>query len=101
MNNFQITSEANGSLILSGELNYLSVTPELWEQSKKLFEKAPATICIDAGKITHSDSTGVALLIAWVRQAKKLNKPVQLLHIPEQMRAIIRVSGLEKLLPIG
>lgn len=99
MTTFQITSDAEGKLILTGELSYLSVTPEIWEQSKALLQAAPASIDIDVGGITRSDSTGVALLISWVRYAKKLSKVARLLHTPEQMRAIIHVSGLENLLP--
>lgn len=100
MSGFQIKSNSDGILLVSGALNYAAIKPAVWEHSRTLLAAASSPIQIDLRDITHSDSTGVALLISWVRYARKQQKEIQLTHLPEQMRAIIRVSGLEKLLPL-
>jgi phospholipid transport system transporter-binding protein len=98
---FSIEHADNGVFLFLGELNYSSINGSLWEQSKQLFENMPDAIEINLSGITHSDSTGVAFLVAWTKLAVKKNKSISLSHIPEQMRAIIRVSGLENKLPVG
>jgi phospholipid transport system transporter-binding protein len=90
----------NGELILSGTLDYAAINASAWEQSKMLLGALASPIKINLAHIEHSDSTGVALLIGWARLARKQNKMISFTHIPEQMREIIRVSGLEKMLPI-
>jgi len=76
MSTFQVSVNAEGILLLTGELNYAAITAELWEQSKALLAAAPTPIRIDLSGVTHSDSTGVAFLVGWVRQAKKLKKNI-------------------------
>jgi phospholipid transport system transporter-binding protein len=100
-NLFSIEHADNGVFLFSGELNYAAINSALWEQSKQLFDAMPDAIEINLSGITHSDSTGVAFLVAWTKLAVKKNKTIALSHIPEQMRAIIRVSGLENKLPVG
>lgn len=98
MSKFTQQFNTSGVLEFAGELDYNAITPELWEQSKQLIAAAPAGLQIDLGAITHSDSTGVGFIVALVKLARKENKKISFLNLPEQMRAIIRVSGLEKLL---
>ncbi len=82
-----------------GELNLASVQ-EVWEQSQRLFERQ-APRCIDLAGVTHSDSAGVALLVEWLRLARQSGQTVRFVNIPPQMLAIIRVTGLDGLLPLA
>ncbi len=100
MSTFLIKANADGSVLFSGELVYSAITPGLWEQSKEILTKAAAAIAINLNDVTQCDSTGVAFIVSWVRLAGKQNKKLSLLNVPAQMRTIIHVSGLEKLLPI-
>lgn len=84
--------------MLEGTLSYHTVTYQFWETSKALLMSEPAPIHIDLKNVAQSDSTGVALLIAWRRWAQQQKKEISFLHVSDQMRAIMRVSGLEKLL---
>lgn len=100
MATFQIEANADGTLALLGAVDYTAITATVWEQSKLLLAAIPNSIRIDLQGVTHSDSTGVALLVAWARYARQQGKSICFIHLPVQMRAIVRVSGLEKLLPI-
>ena len=99
MNTAQIQLTQDNTLALSGVLNVATVT-SLWEQSKSLLMRAPTPLCIDLKDVSASDSAGVALLIAWVRYLRAQKKTLQFVHLPEQMRAIMHVSGLDTILPI-
>lgn len=91
----QVTSQ--GAIQVKGEIT-LDTTAALWQQSQSLFATLPNAVHVDLQEVTHSDSAGVALLTAWLRLARNQNKEIFFSHMPEQMQAIVRVSGLEKIL---
>lgn len=99
MNTAQLQLTQDNTLALSGVLNVATVT-RLWEQGKLLLMRASTPSCIDLKDVSECDSAGVALLIAWVRYLRMQNKTLQFVHLPEQMRAIVHVSGLDTILPI-
>lgn len=71
----------------------------LWQKSLLLFAKA-SSICIDFTEAKQVDSAGAALLVAWTRWSQQQQKNMRFTHLPPQMQAILRVSGLEEILPI-
>ena len=84
-------------LRVQGELNFDSVA-ELWETTEALFADTPL-LRIDLSGVSRSNSAGVALLVQWLRQARRRQRELLFVDIPAQMRAIIRVADLETLLP--
>lgn len=87
--------------VLSGALNTYTV-PGLWELSQDILKKDKALILtFNLEHVTQSDSSGVALLIAWMRLLKQRDQKIRFVSLPIQMLAIIRVSDLEKILPIN
>lgn len=90
---------SDGRLTLHGELSF-STVPGLWRDSLRLLEDLDE-IHIDLKGVERSDSAGLALLVEWMRAAKRLGKPVQFLNIPTQMLAIARVSSLDQVLPLS
>lgn len=99
MTTTSIKQDSNGMLLPSGKLTFVTVA-SLWASSKPLLQAATSPIQLNLKSVTQSDSAGVALLIAWVRCARQQSKEIHLMNLPEQMRAIIKVSGLSHLLPI-
>lgn len=86
--------------VLSGALNTYTV-PGIWELSQNILKNDKASLLtFNLEQVTQSDSSGVALLIAWTRMLKQHDQKIRFLAIPIQMLAIIRVSDLEKILPI-
>ncbi|NJN47198.1 MAG: STAS domain-containing protein [Candidatus Competibacteraceae bacterium] len=80
-----------------GELNFASIVA-LWQESERLFPNH-SSLTIDLAGISRSDSSGVALLVEWLRLAKRRQQSVQFTHVPLQMQAIIEVADLTQLLP--
>lgn len=87
--------------VLSGILNTFTV-PGLWEHSQNILKKdSGVLLTFNLEQVTQSDSSGVALLISWTRMLKKRDQKIRFVALPTQMLAIIRLSELEKILPIS
>ena len=83
---------------VSGELT-LDTAGEVLTQTESLFASA-AVLDIDLAGVSRADSAGLALLIAWMRQAKQDEKSISFRHLPAQMLAIAEASGLDEMLPL-
>jgi phospholipid transport system transporter-binding protein len=84
---------------VSGELT-LEMARLVKEDTDKRFANAPA-LNIDLANVSRADSAGLALLVAWMRQAKESDKVISFHHVPAQMLAIANASGLDAILPIN
>lgn len=62
--------------------------------------KAQSDISIDFSEVKNSDSSAVALIVAWLAKAKRQNIKVHLLHLPQQILDIAKASDLVEILPI-
>ena len=59
------------------------------------------TPIFDFSEIEKANSAGIALMLAWWREATRLKKKIQWLHIPKNICALIKVSDLEKILEVA
>lgn len=58
-------------------------------------------ILINLDRVARVDSAGLACLIEWVRCARKAERNICFEQIHPQLSALIRLSGLEKVLPVA
>lgn len=84
-------------IVLEGELTFSTVT-KVHQQQRDLLH-ASEQIQVDLQAVTRSDSAGLALLVDWVREAKKRNIHITLSHPPKQMVAMAKLCNLYGLLP--
>jgi phospholipid transport system transporter-binding protein len=91
-------SRDGDTLRVQGELDFDSIA-DLWEAAGPLFLDEPIRR-IHLGGVHRSNSAGVALLVEWLRQARRRRWEPVFVHVPAQMRAIIEVADLETVLPI-
>jgi phospholipid transport system transporter-binding protein len=87
-----------GLLAIRGDLDFHSVTI-IWDAILKL-SPAPVPLDVDLANVHRSDSSGVALLVEWLRLARNRQQRIRFVNTPEQMRAIISVAELDNLLPL-
>jgi phospholipid transport system transporter-binding protein len=92
----QLETVAQGRYRVKGELSFATVGA-LLEASRKDFEGA-AALDIDLSGVEHSDSAGLALLIEWLRLAKRAGKRLSYSNLPPQLLAIARMSDVDDLL---
>lgn len=88
------------ALSVNGELNF-STVPALLERGSALLAGRAGAIRLDLGGVTRADSAGLALLIEWLRVARRNHASIEIRNMPAQLRAIARVSGLDAILPAG
>ncbi|OOZ40916.1 hypothetical protein BOW53_05890 [Solemya pervernicosa gill symbiont] len=72
---------------------------EMSKAAETMFCKE-GVVTVDLREVEKADSAGLALLIDWMRQAKQHEHEIEYVNIPQQMMAIARVSGLDKVLPL-
>lgn len=86
----------DGRYAARGVLRFQTV-PGLWRETLGRFAAA-REVTVDLAGVSEVDSAGLALLIEWVREARRAGGTVRFLNVPAQLLAIARVSGLERLL---
>ncbi|MDX9740294.1 MAG: STAS domain-containing protein [Gammaproteobacteria bacterium] len=89
-----------GAYLIGGELGF-STVPDLLERGRAIFEGGSAApLELDLSGVTRVDSAGLALLIEWLKVARRTRREISYVNVPEQMVAMARVSGLENFLPL-
>jgi len=92
-----VTAVGGGELKLFGVIDYRA-GPALREQGAALIKAsdAPAMV-LDCSAIVKSSSVGLALLLAFMRDAQAAGKSVSVRAMPQGMKEIAQVSGLTEL----
>ena len=83
-------------IVLSGTLTLANVAAVLEEGRRHLAEGVGT---VDLGEITELDSSALALLLAWLREAKAAGRALAFANLPESLQTIARLYGVEDLLP--
>jgi phospholipid transport system transporter-binding protein len=98
MNTVRIEPAGDGRVRIEGELSFATVATLLTRMAA--LSAGQDDLGIDLQGVTRADSAGVALLVEWLRMARRENRKLHYLNMPAQMLAIARVSGLDVLLPL-
>lgn len=85
--------------VLSGELNMMTV-PDVANRAVSEFAGLSGEVSIDLSGVSRADSAGLALLVDWLRLARRAQFTIRFQHLPEQLLQIARVSELHDVLPI-
>lgn len=89
-----------GELKLTGVLDYRT-GPHLRKQGAALIKSGDLSEpTLDCSGVEKSSSVGLALLLAFMRDARDAGKSITVQSLPEDMRQIARVSGVTELLGI-
>lgn len=79
---------------VSGELGFSNVM-SLYEQSLPQLERC-AELNFDFSQVKSSDSSGLALIIEWMRFAKQHQRPIHFTHVSNEIMSIAKAAGLDK-----
>ena len=90
----QLLKEGGGAYYLRGSVDFHSVT----DLAKEDILDESAEVSIDLGGLLSVDSSVVALLIQWQRQAAQNGIPLRFLNIPEQLKPLITLYDLEDII---
>jgi phospholipid transport system transporter-binding protein len=53
----------------------------------------------DLGEVSEMDSALLALLLAWMREARQRERPLAFTNLPASLLTIARLYGVDRLLP--
>jgi phospholipid transport system transporter-binding protein len=84
---------------VSGPLDMASV-PSVLAESRDIF-RGDRDVRLDLAAVDRMDSAGLALIIEWMRLARRHDASLRVSNIPSQMQGIAQACGLERLFPSG
>ena len=84
---------------VTGTLGFTTVTP-LLPVGAAAIEQGHAAV-IDLSAVTHSDSSGLALLIEWLSVARGAGRTLRYENIPTQVHQLALLSDVDALLSGG
>ena len=83
-------------MLVSGSLTLASVTAALGEGNAAI---AQGVRIVDMSEVGELDSSALALLLAWLREAKRLDRELTFANLPQGLTTIARLYGVAELLP--
>lgn len=93
-----LESGVPGRYRVSGVLD-ATTAPGLVKQMEKAFTAGEQSdVHVDLAGVKESDSSGLALLLEWLRLARQQRRAIHFTNIPEQICALARISEVEELL---
>jgi phospholipid transport system transporter-binding protein len=85
-------------MIVSGPVTLANAAALLEEGHRHL---ADGVQTIDLAEVSELDSALLALLLAWLREARAHERTLAFSNLPEALRTIARLYGVDRLLPVS
>jgi len=85
-------------MMVSGPVTLANVALLLDEGRRHLDEGVRT---VDLAEVTEMDSSLLALMLAWLRDAKSRSREIAFANPPESLRTIARLYGVDGLLPVS
>ena len=85
-------------MLVSGALTLASAKAVLLEGSTAIGQGVGS---VDLGEVDELDSSALALLLAWLREAKRLQRALVFTNLPPGLTTIARLYGVADLLCIS
>ncbi len=85
-------------LQLSGPLT-LQTVKELYDRG--LQANGSTSLVIDLSRVESVDSSGVSLLLSWLREAQRSNINVSFSNIPHNLMSLAKLYGVADMLPLS
>jgi phospholipid transport system transporter-binding protein len=83
-------------MVVSGALTLANIAAILSEGNAAIGEGVRT---VDLAEVGELDSSALALLLAWLREAKRQNRSLNFANLPQGLTTIARLYGVAELLP--
>ena len=86
-------------LQIEGALNFVSM-PRILEETALYAaqDNLPNCLAIDFAHVTDIDSSAVALLLHWRREAARLGKALRYVHLPKNLATLATLYGVDEMI---
>ena len=86
------------SLEVSGAMTLPGASALLAEGNAALLE---GETLFDLARVTEVDSSSIAVIFGWLREASRQGKTLRIQHPPQEMLSLAEVYGVSELLPLA
>jgi phospholipid transport system transporter-binding protein len=93
---YALEAAGPGRFALSGQMLF-SNAAALLKRGEDAFA-GHAAVTLDLAGVTHIDSGGLAVLLEWLRGARRSGRKLRFESLPAQLLAMARICGTEALL---
>ena len=83
-------------IVVSGAVTLANAAAALEEGYSQIRAGANA---VDLAEVTELDSSLLAMLLAWLREARRLGRSLAVANLPEGLATIAKLYGVVELLP--
>ena len=83
-------------MVIGGPVTLANVSRVL-EEGRRHLEEGVRTV--DLSEVTELDSSLLAAMFAWLRDAKAREHEIAFVHLPDALRTIARLYGVDELIP--
>jgi phospholipid transport system transporter-binding protein len=99
MNTTHASTVVGEVLQIEGALNFVNM-PRLLDETSLYAaqETLPSCLAIDFANVTDIDSSAVALLLHWRREAARLGKPLRYVHLPQNLVTLAQLYGVDEMI---
>jgi phospholipid transport system transporter-binding protein len=89
-----IIDQGTGHFIIDGDLTFSTID----KQTVKSFAflNTSKLITVDLGRVSCTDSAGLALMIEWIKYSRHHRTHIAFKNIPEQLLNLAKLSGFDK-----
>jgi phospholipid transport system transporter-binding protein len=95
-NSLDIVQQAPGRFAVSGNLTFSSIDKDTVKSFP--FLQGPGAITLDFSDVGKTDSAGLALIVEWIKFARRRQIPLLFENIPGQLLTLAKLSGFGQLL---
>jgi phospholipid transport system transporter-binding protein len=85
-------------IVVSGPVT-LSNVAAIVEEGRRHLEEGVRTV--DLGDVTELDSSLIAAMLAWLRDAKARERELSFANLPDSVRTLARLYGVDGLIPLA
>lgn len=97
---FRLTPSSDTQLLAAGPLTFATARAAC-ARGGAVMSASRAAQEIDCSGVTHADSAGLAVLIAWLGMAKRAGRRLRYTHLPQGLTGLASISDLAELLERG
>lgn len=83
---------------VSGELDHHGARTVMEELERRIDEALPVRLTLDLGRLTFTDSSGIAVLLRAWRRMGQIGGTMRVIRVPPQAEKVFRAAGLERMI---
>lgn len=97
----EVVLEAPGRIRVAGDLHFADAVAACAAGNALIAGMGGGTVEVSLAGLARINSACAAVLLAWQRTAQAGGRQLRIRDVPQQLAGILRLSGLDEVLPAG